>query len=217
MRNVAWISIPVFVLLASADLSAQEEDDTADLRTDDKLYEWCMSSFPLEEGVSAKPLPRPAEKRRPFELADALTPPNLITRTEIVGTLPPEIEKYKGQWIWPAHDEAPVAAIFVERLTPSEMTIAWAFKREKDRDGTDSRYSRTVLKWTGKSFHYSAPIPRGFEELEAVISADGEAMLIMSGYTRTITLEDNAGNQSSHTSGEGWPFCFISDRSLSSE
>lgn len=220
MRNFVWISLPAFLLLPLADLSAQDESGTADTRnlsTDDKLFEWCMSLFPPEEDESAKPLHRPAEKQRPFELTGALTPPHLVTRTEIVGMLPPEIEKYKGQWIWPAHDQAPFAAVFVERLTPTEMTIAWAFKREKEQDEVDKRYSRTVLKWTGKSFGYSNSIPGGSEGLETVISADGGAMLIMSGYSRTITLEDTAGNQSSHMSGEGWPFCFVSERSLSRE
>lgn len=215
MRNFAWLLIPVFLVSASADLAAQVREGATDRQSrnaNKKLFEWCVSQFPMDEGESAKPLPRPAEKLRPFELAGALTPPGLVIPTEITGMLPPEIEKYKGQWTWPTHGETPPATVFVERLTPTEMAIAWAFRREKGKDAADYRAQRELLKWTGKSFSSSTSTPEGTETLDIYVSANGQAMFIASGHSRVVTLVDKDGKQSSHTSGEGWPACFISGK-----
>jgi hypothetical protein len=185
-------------------------------KVDDKALEWCLSHFPVEESLSPaddiKPLPRPAGKFHTFDLAGARTPPGLVRHTEIIGPLPPEIEKYEGQWIWPTHEDSPRFAIFVERLTATEMTIGWAIKPENDRDEGGYRKLRNLLRWTGKSFSHSESSADGSETLDIVISADGEAMLIVSGYSRLVTIEDGTGKQSTHTFGEAWPLCFISSK-----
>lgn len=215
MRNFAWVSISLFLMLASAVLPAQAEDGAIDTRTSDvdsKLREWCASHFPKDEGESAKPAPRPVEKLRPFEFAQALTPPGLVTRTEIIGTLPPEIEKYKGQWTWPAHDKAPAATLFVERLTATEMAIAWVLKREKHVNEANHPDLRTMLKWTGSSFSYSKSISEGSATLDIYVSANSEAMAVVTGYSRLVTLGDRTGKQSSYTSSEAFPACFISSK-----
>jgi hypothetical protein len=212
MRNLICVSVLLLALGSTIPALAV----TPATKVDDSAFEWCLSHFPGEESPSPaddiKPLPRPAGKFRPFDLAGARTPPNLVRRTEITGSPPPEIEKYKGQWTWPAHEDAPHFAIFVERLAATEMTIGWAIKPGKDKNEEGYRDLRNVLRWTGKSFSSSESSAEGAETLDIFISADSEAMLIVSGYSRLVTVEDRTGKKSSHTFGEAWPMCFISSK-----
>lgn len=214
MRNLVRVSVLLTTLMVGG--SSARVEAAPSTKADEMAFEWCLSQFPEEDnlwsGEDTKPLPRPAEEFGPFDLADARIPPGLITRTEVVGSLPPEIKKYKGQWIWPTHEDAPRFAIFVERLTATEMTIGWAIKPEKDKDEGAYRDLRTSLKWTGKWFSHFKSSAKGSETLDILISANGEAMLVWSGYSRTVTLEDRSGKQSSHTFSEGWPLCFISSK-----
>jgi hypothetical protein len=197
MRNFAWASFSVSLVLASACLPARSEDSDADMRSrnvDEKLFEWCMSQFPKREGEDAKPMPRPAGKLRPFDLTNAIAPSHLVTKTEVIGELPPLIEKYRGLWTWPAVDESPPAVIFVERLTATEMTIAPAVKRDKKlRDETDYQVERTTLSWTGTHFSHSKVTPEESRQVEILVSQSGEAMLMISGYSRKIVLEGPNG------------------------
>lgn len=126
-----------------------------------------------------------------------IAPADLVTKTEIVGRLPGYIRKYRGVWIWPAIDGPPDFALFVERLTEREMTIAFVFRAtEKNKDHRDRlrQNAREKLTWNGTAFSSG---PEG--ELESTtsiyISAFSDALLLV-----------RANNR------EAWPGCFISSK-----
>lgn len=131
MRNSSCVSVLLPFLLAFASASPlRAEIVTLTLtKTDEKALAWCLSHFPFglenpwaeEDAV----LPaRPVERFSPFDMKDMLVPPGLATETETVGKLPSAVVRYKGLWIWPTVSVPSPMAIFVEQLTPTEMTIA---------------------------------------------------------------------------------------------
>ena len=71
---------------------------------------------------------------------------------------------------------------------------------------------RMFLSWTGTHFAYSGGTPNEFREMEIRVSQSGDFMAGLAGYTRTQTLIDKDGKESSHTFREGWPYCFVSER-----
>lgn len=194
MRNIVWISILTFLML----VPARAEDDNSESRShvnEDEALKWCFSRFPSTEPseVSSRSL----RELAPFKLEDMVAPPDLITKTETVGRPPGYIRKYKGVWIWPAITEPPDFAIFVERLTAEEMTIAFVSRAtEENKDYRDKlrKNSREKLTWNGTAFSRG---PEG--ELESTtsiyVSAFSDALLIVRANKR-----------------EGWPMCFISSK-----
>lgn len=189
--------------------AASHQSYARDLSTDWRVIEWCFSHFPREESGSVQLLPRPPGKLRLFDLSNSTAPIDLVTKTQIVGKLPPSVEKYQGYWIWPSIDEPSPRAILVERLTPTEMTISLIRERERD---DDDKPDRMFLSWTGTHFASSIGTPKEFREMEIRVSQSGDVMAAMSGYTRTMTLIEKDGKESSHTFSEGWPLCFISSK-----
>lgn len=130
-------------------------------------------------------------------------------KTQIVGKLSPSLEKYKGIWTWPSLDVPSSSVVFVERLTPTEMTIVLARERDKNED---LEPERLTLSWTGTHFFHSKGTPKDSREIALHVSESGEAMAGMLGATRTVTLIDKDGKESSDTRGEGWPLCFLSEK-----
>ncbi len=94
------------------------------------------------------------------------------------------------------------------------MSISLIRERSKSEG---NKPERMFLSWTGTQFASSIGTPKEFRELEIRVSQSGDVMAAMSGYTRTMTLIDKDGKESSHTFSEGWPYCFISERSLASD
>jgi hypothetical protein len=212
MRNLVCVSV---LLVVGSSMPAMAETSVTDVN--EKAFEWCLSQFPHEDNPWAaddgKPLPHPTAKLQPFNLRNAIAPPDLVTRTEVVGELPPPIEKFRGHWTWPAVEGLPPAVIFVERLTSTEMTIATAFNREKGLDEADYEVERMTLSWTGTHFAYSKVTPEESRQVEIHVSQSGEAMFMISGYSRVVTLEGPNGIVgTSKVPSDAWPTCFISER-----
>ncbi|MBK1867347.1 hypothetical protein [Taklimakanibacter albus] len=195
MRNIVLISIFTFLML----VPARAEDDNSESRShvnEDEALKWCFSRFPSAEPAEVSS--RSISELAPFKLEDTIAPPGLITKTETVGRLPGYIRKYKGVWIWPAITEPPAFAIFVERLTAEEMTIAFVSRAtEENKDYRDGlrKNSRQKLTWNGTAFSAG---PDG--ELESTttiyISAFSDALLL-------IRANKREG---------GPPMCFISSK-----
>src|SRR5262245_36819732 len=110
MRDLISVSVLLFLLL-HFDTSIFARAATQSLtKADESLYGWCISHFlslddegpQSEKGI--RPIARPPGKFRPLDTDNMLIPPDLIRETEIVGNLPPEIEKHRGIWILPAID-----------------------------------------------------------------------------------------------------------------
>jgi hypothetical protein len=148
-------------------------------KTDEKALAWCLSHFPFglenpwaeEDAV----LPaRPVERFSPFDMKDMLVPPGLATETETVGKLPSAVALYKGLWIWPTVSVPSPMAIFVEQLTPTEMTIAM-IRKELPSNSDPLRYK---LKWSGEAFIEKPGNPEdvGFR---ISLSRDGQAMFVV--------------------------------------
>lgn len=213
MRTVARVSLLLTILFGHC-AAVSHQAYARELSTDWKVFEWCLSHFPREESGNVQLLPRPPGKLRSFDLSNSTAPSDLVTKTQIVGKLPPSIEKYQGYWTWPSIDEPSPGAILVERLTPTEMSISLIRERSKSEG---NKPERMFLSWTGTQFASSIGTPKEFRELEIRVSQSGDVMAAMSGYTRTMTLIDKDGKESSHTFSEGWPYCFISERSLASD
>lgn len=177
--------------------------------TDFKVFEWCLSHFPRREGGDIQLLPRPPGELRSFDLSNSTAPSDLVTKTQIVGKLPPSIEKYQGIWTWPSIDAPSSGAIVIERLTTTEMTIVLMRERDKNQD---VQPERLTLGWTGTHFFHSKGTPTDSQEIALYVSDSGETMAGMLGATHTVTLIDKDGKESSDTRGEGWPLCFLSER-----
>lgn len=199
MRSL--IHIPVLILLAIGGASAWAESDSFEARShvsDDDALQWCFSRFPSgSEAIGASSRPIAELELAPLKPEEMIAPADLITKTEIVGRLPGYIRKYRGVWIWPAISEPPDFAVFVERLTEKEMTIAFVFRaKEENKDYRDRlrNNSREKLTWNGTAFSAG---PEG--ELESTtniyISAFSDALLLIRSNKR-----------------EAWPMCFISSK-----
>jgi len=172
-----FVSILLLVLLHLGASTLARADRHSLTKADGKAYGWCISHFlsldeedPQSE-QEIRPIARPPEKFRPLDTENMLIPPDLIRETEIVGNLPPKIERHQGVWILPAIDTPSPSVIFVERLTPTEMTIVVV--RKSYPTNTDN--PRSTLKWDGQVFRGV----RGEFGHDVVISADGEAMLLI--------------------------------------
>lgn len=151
-------------------------------KADERALEWCLGHFPFgpenpwasEETVVSQ---RPPERFVPFSIKD---PSDVIEDTVIVGKPPLEIARYRGHWIMPTVSMAPPIAIFVERLTPAEMTIAIVRALPYQGSGTltEPGSSRHILKWNGKAFAEEPAEPDGVGHLIR-ISQDGRAMFVV--------------------------------------
>jgi hypothetical protein len=206
MRNVVlFLLTSLFICSGAIPHHAQGRESSKSF----KAFEWCLSHFPKREGESVRLLPRPAGELRPFDPSNAMLPADLVTKTQINGKLSPSLEKYKGIWTWPSLDVPASGVIFVERLTPTEMTIVLARQRDKSED---LEPERLTLGWTGTHFYHSKGTPNDSQEIALYVSESGEAMAGMLGATRTVTLIDKDGKESSDTRGEGWPLCFLSEK-----
>lgn len=208
MRRASCVSFLLLILPAYA-VTVSHRASGRDLSTDFKVFEWCLSHFPREESGVVELLPRPPGKLRSFDLSSSTAPAGLVGKTRTVGKLPPSIESYQGYWTWPSIDKPAPGAVFIERLTPTEMTISMI--RARDISG-DDKPERMFLSWTGTHFAYSGGTPNEFREMEIRVSQSGDFMAGLAGYTRTQTLIDKDGKESSHTFREGWPYCFVSER-----
>jgi hypothetical protein len=208
MRYFACVSLLLPILFICGG-TASHLAYAKELSTDWRVFEWCLSHSPRKDGETIQLLPRPPGELRPFDLSNAVAPSDLVTKTQIVDSLPPSIEKYQGIWTWPSIDAPSSGAIFVERLTPTEMTIVLARERDKHQD---LQPERLTLSWTGTYFSYSKGTPEDSQEIALYVSESGEAMAGMLGATRTVTLIDKDGKESSDTRGEGWPLCFLSEK-----
>ncbi|WP_162914107.1 hypothetical protein [Taklimakanibacter lacteus] len=153
--------------------------DTHSREADNKLPEWCLSHFPgVDEDAWA--ISRPLGKFAPFKLEDMIAPADLVTKTEIVGKLPGYIRKYRGVWIWPTISQPPDFAIFVERLSPKEMMIAFLGRATAENESYREKLranSRQKLTWNGTAFS-SAPEGDLQSKTTIYISAFGHAMLV---------------------------------------
>src|SRR4051794_37091698 len=109
----------VFIFLADPTSNAWPDNRPKEYETDSALQEWCQKLFEN----SARYSDRPIGKLGQIDIRKLAAPPNLIQNTEIIGSLPPAISRYAGHWIYPALG-SPDFAIFVERLSPTDMTIA---------------------------------------------------------------------------------------------
>ncbi len=195
MRRIA-LAVCILLALGSASRAEDRDMDTHSQEADDKLPEWCRSHFP---GVDqeAWAISRPMGEFALFRLADMIAPADLITKTEIVGKLPGYIRKYRGTWIWPRISQPPDFAIFVERLSPKEMTIAFLSRATAENESYREKLrgnSRQMLTWNGTAFS-SAPQGKLQSKTTIYISAFGHAMLVI--YSNRI---------------EAWPLCFISSK-----
>lgn len=166
-------------------LAEAEAETSPFTKADEKAFEWCLSHFPF--GIenpwadeNAAPLQRPVKSFPPFDIEDMLGPPELIKETEIAGELVPEIAKYQGHWIWPAVSMPSPMAIFVERLTPTEMTVAMVKKKLNTEPEPHAQSSslRHKLKWNGDAFIEEPQGPDGVGYLIR-ISQDGRAMFVV--------------------------------------
>ncbi|TMJ38812.1 MAG: hypothetical protein E6G87_05620 [Alphaproteobacteria bacterium] len=88
-----------------------------------------------------------------MDLKGAVLPPNLITKTEIVGDVPSPIRMYQGRWALRLTNKSYIPyAAFVERLTPTEMTIALVMRPEEGHKLDPTNGFRHKLEWTGNAF-----------------------------------------------------------------
>jgi hypothetical protein len=186
----------LILMAGSAPARAEDNSESQSHQTDDGIFEWCMSYFPRvdeENGTTT----RPAGNLAPFKLEEMIAPADLITKTEIAGKLPGYIRKYRGVWIWPMITEPPLFALFVERLSPREMTIALLSRATADNRPHRKRLlenSREKLTWNGTAFS-SEPEGELQSKTTIYISAFGHAMLVV--------YENNR---------EAWPMCLISSK-----
>jgi hypothetical protein len=181
MRDFARVLILLLVLHFASATRARAYTSPF-TKADENAYAWCISHFLSLDDEDPQPdkeilpIARPAAKLRPFDIKEMLVPPGLITETEIVGRLPPEIEKYRGLWITPTIDAPSLTAIFVERLTPTEMIIALARRKPDPKASLPPNPDdpRSKLKWNGNVFNDV----RGVGYIIS-ISPDGEAMFLI--------------------------------------
>jgi hypothetical protein len=199
MRKLCWRFIPILVLSISTTAIAKPPA-TSSGEIQEKLFEWCGGFF--ASGTDKNPIERP-NGSIPFNMKDQEVPPDLVTPTQIVHQLPPEIEKYQGTWILPSAVETSSIIVFVERLAPKEMTLVLLIKTAGE---TASRRYRLIR--IGGRFSDTEPWPKGQPALIAQVSPRGEALgLDLIGYPPRWGAEPDGEPR-----GESHPFCFISSK-----
>lgn len=182
MRNLYRFYALLPVLLACSTPLKAATDALPLTKTDEKAFAWCLSHFPFgsENPWADEDADRPVKQFPPFDMKDMLGPPNLVKETEIAGKLSATIAKYQGLWIWPTVSVPSPIAIFVERLTPTEMTIAMVKRELNSEHGAPSNPDplRYELKWNGEAFigEPGDPDEVGYH---ISISQDGQAMLVV--------------------------------------
>jgi hypothetical protein len=177
MRKIAFV-LCVLLVLGSVASASSEVARTRPSEMDTKLQEWCMGYF--REGDRTEHFrSRPAQDLAELEMKEMTIPPDLVTMTEIEGNPPTEIRNYGDIWVWPSTNEASPYAVFVERLTPTEMTIAIVKTREAHPLRLDARDVRRHFKWTGTHFLEETPNPTGSPELVAYVSPFGDALILI--------------------------------------
>lgn len=196
LRDFIPVTIASFFLLAIGHASTRAEDHSTETPSPagDELLQWCLSRFP---GMSeeAGTISRPRGKVAPLKVEEMIVPADLVTKTETTGRLPGYIRKYRGVWIWPS--VPPDFAIFVERLGPTEMSIAFLSRATARNESYRERLrenSRKKLTWNGTALS-SAPEGNLQSKITIYISAFGQAMLV---------IHENRI--------EAWPMCFISSK-----
>ncbi|MGE0146769.1 MAG: hypothetical protein AB7R87_05235 [Parvibaculaceae bacterium] len=117
---------------------------------DAKLFDRCLN-FALDDHVGAVPRRLPFERHQALDLAGTIAPPDLVKETLIVGNVPWQIKKFQGQWALRLTDKSFLYAAFVERLTPTEMTIALVLKPKEELEFDPARL-RQKLAWEGTAF-----------------------------------------------------------------
>src|SRR5437762_5750571 len=160
MRTLARVSIFLSVFLVLGNVPSWGDSENFPLpktepapsqENDNKLLQSCLS-YALDQ----RPVPTSGQHSRettPLDLKGAVLPPNLITKTEIVGDVPSPIRMYQGRWALRLTNKSYIPyAAFVERLTPTEMTIALVMRPEEGHKLDPTNGFRHKLKWTGNAF-----------------------------------------------------------------
>lgn len=187
MQNLVRVSVLLPLLLIGCpsrghtdDFSLRKKDLSPSEVSDGNLLNSCLSYILDEQPEPATR--RPRKETEPLDLTDAVFPPNLVTKTEFVGDVPPEIRKFQGRWALRVINKSylPYAA-FVERLTPTEMTIALVLRPEPGHKLNPALGFRHKLKWTGTAFgdeHATLFGNWGVTSLGAGVSQFGDVMLL---------------------------------------
>ncbi len=160
MRKLARVSIflSVFLVLGdvpswggSANIPLPKTEPAPSQENDNKLLQSCLG-YAFDEYPQPTSRPHPKETD-PLDLKGAVLPPNLITETEIVGDVPSPIRMYRGRWALRLTNKSYIPyAAFVERLTPTEMTIALVMRPEEGHKLDPTNGFRHKLEWTGNAF-----------------------------------------------------------------
>jgi hypothetical protein len=199
MRNPSCFSFTLCVLLTVGSVPSWATNDgpeTHPNEINERLLNWCLSYFPVED-PSKGPLSRPAKELAPMKLDQMVFPPDLVTKTQTVGKLPWYVEKYRDTWIWPSVGEHPPFAVFVEGLTPTEITVALTIRRKEGEKANPYKHLREKLKWTGREFARTDSADQNEKptRLSLHVSQFRHAMLWLT-----------------EVRNEAWPMCFISSK-----
>lgn len=147
---------------------------------DARLFEWCLSFFP--EPDEAAPLVERPKTLSPFSMEGVRAPPDLVKETVIVGDIPGAMKPYSGFWLLPWTDKSPFPyAAYVERLTPTEMTIAFLIKPLHKSKAYSAKGLRHTLTWSGEDFSGKVENLLGLEggfTFGVRISPSGEALAL---------------------------------------
>lgn len=178
MRNFLFVTCLLLVVVGASSLGTAEDTDGERIPAiDDRLLEWCLSYFP-EPDETAAPIERP-KTLPPFSMEGVRAPPDLVKETVIVGDIPEAVKAYGGSWLLPWTGKSPFPyAAYVERLTPTEMTIAFLVKPSIDKPDRGVRYT---LTWSGQDFAGKTDNLLGIEggvTFGVVVSPSGEAMAL---------------------------------------
>lgn len=176
MRNFLFLSCLPLVVVGASSLSIAEETGGERITPiDHQLLEWCLSYFP-EPDETIVPIERP-KTLPPFSMEGVRAPPDLVKETVIVGDIPEAIKAYSGSWLLPWAGKSPFPyAAYVERLTPTEMTIAFLVKPLSDKSETGLRH---ILAWNGMGFSGKTDNLLGIGggvTVGVAVSSSGEAM-----------------------------------------
>jgi hypothetical protein len=160
MRTLTRVSIFLSVLLVLGDAPSWGDSENIPLpktepapsqENDNKLLQSCLS-YALDQHPGPTSGRHPRETT-PLDLKGAVLPPNLITETEVVGDVPSPIRMYRGRWALRLTNTSYIPyAAFVERLTPTEMTIALVMRPEEGHKLDPTNGFRHKLEWTGNAF-----------------------------------------------------------------
>jgi len=198
MQHVFRTLVLVFVLLTSLEISLSEADEilpgpnkvpTPSEVRDSQLFDSCLG-YALDE--FPKPTSPHRKENTALDLKDAVVPPNLVTRTKIVGDVPAQIRKYRGRWALRLANKSSLPyAAFVESLTPTEMTIALAMRVEEGNILNPMSGFRHKLLWDGSAFvgHNVNLWGSGEVTLAIGLSQFGDVMILITDDGREGHLE----------------------------